>query len=348
MRIAFITVGDEKRLTGGYLYNARIQAGLCKEGIEVVEITPGGAAVTEQLEASKTLDAHLNPEDFDVLVVDALARVLVSDWLDSWRERTPVVAMVHELPSVAGAADPRPEEPLLNSDRLVVVSENGKEILEGRGVSTDRISVVPPGFDRLQDAGGGAANKPGENETRVLCVAQWIERKGILELVRAWNRKQRPQATLQLIGENDIDPAYSAAVWKEIWVFPENRISVGGPLDDAALSAAYSRADLFALPSKYEGYGMVYAEAMAYGLPIVACDVGPVPHLTGGAASLVPPGDLGALSETLDLLFEDPDLRSRMSQAATRRAGDLPRWSDTVENFRRVLHGAVASRERTA
>jgi glycosyltransferase involved in cell wall biosynthesis len=92
------------------------------------------------------------------------------------------------------------------------------------------------------------------------------------------------------------------------------------------------------LPSRYEGYGIVYAEALAYGLPIVACDVGPVPEVVGEeTALLVPPDDVEALSEALDRLLGDPALRRRMSEAAYCRVEGLPRWEDTTAGFLRVL-----------
>jgi glycosyltransferase involved in cell wall biosynthesis len=99
------------------------------------------------------------------------------------------------------------------------------------------------------------------------------------------------------------------------------------------------------LPSRYEGYGIVYAEALAHGLPVIACDVGPVPELVGGeAALLVPPGDIEALSGILDLLLGDPALRGRMSAAARRRAEHLPRWDDAVVGLWRALREVHALR----
>jgi glycosyltransferase involved in cell wall biosynthesis len=113
---------------------------------------------------------------------------------------------------------------------------------------------------------------------------------------------------------------------------------VRGPVHDATLGAAYAAADLFVLPSRYEGYGIVYAEALAHGLPIIACDVGPVPELVGEeAALLVPPDDIQALSGALDKLLGEPTMRSRMSEAAYCRAEGLPRWEDTTSGFLRVL-----------
>jgi glycosyltransferase involved in cell wall biosynthesis len=143
---------------------------------------------------------------------------------------------------------------------------------------------------------------------------------------------------LDLIGETDADPAYATSVHAAIASVSGSSISVRGPVDDATLGAAYAAADLFVLPSRYEGYGIVYAEALAHGLPIIACDVGPVPELVGEeAALLVPPDDIQALSGALDKLLGEPTMRSRMSEAAYGRAEGLPRWEDTTSGFLRVL-----------
>jgi glycosyltransferase involved in cell wall biosynthesis len=116
-----------------------------------------------------------------------------------------------------------------------------------------------------------------------------------------------------------------------------------GQVDDASLGAAYEAADLFVLPSRYEGYGMAYAEALSFGLPVLACGVGPVPDLVGReAALLVPPDDAGALAEALDLLLGDQRLRYRMSAAARRRGAALPRWEETVSGLYEALREAVS------
>jgi glycosyltransferase involved in cell wall biosynthesis len=349
MRVAFITVGDTGRLTGGYLYNARVLTALRERGVGVEEIVPCGASPEEQEMAAPELGLDLNSRRFDVIVVDALARIVCAPWLDLWREERPVVAMVHELPSVAAsvAAFAREsEEPLLRADCLVVVSGHGRSILQERGVPAARIRVVPPGLDRLAPDSGSSAPVP-DGTVRALCVAQWVPRKGILDLVRGWTLRERPGASLELVGETDADPAYAASVRAAIADAPNASIIVRGPVDDAALGAAYLAADLFVLPSRYEGYGIVYAEALACGLPVIACNVGPVPELVGEeAALLVEPRDVEALSGALDLLLQDAALRERMSAAARRRAKSLPRWEDTAAGFLRVLEEVVAERAR--
>ena len=355
MRVAFLTVGDTTRMTGGYLYNACVLAGLREGGVEVEELVAGGTSPQEQLASAPRVGSMLNPTSFDAIVVDAIASIAVASHLDRWRASRPVVALVHELPSVAGEPETGEtdaqrdyEEPLLRADRLVAVSGHGRGLLEARGVPPERVSVVPPGFDRLAPAEETQTVRSA-GPVRALCVAQWIPRKGIHTLIEAWNRRSRPGAVLELVGETDATTAYAASVREAIAAASDASILVSGPVDDAALHAAYAAADLFVLPSRYEGYGMVFAEALSFGLPVVACEVGPVPDLVGPEAALmVPPDDAPALAAALDLLLGDPGLRDRMSATALRCATQLPRWRDTVIGFDEALHSVDSRRVRPA
>jgi glycosyltransferase involved in cell wall biosynthesis len=352
LRVAFITVGDPGRKTGGYLYNGRVISGLRKRGFEIEEVVAGGASSDEQRTAAPKFGSTFDPSRFDAIVVDALARVVIAPHLDSWMASRPVVALVHELPGVAGggygpgtvARERDYEEPLLHADRLVAVSDHGRKVLLGRGASPGRIHVVPPGFDGVPV--GVGAHVQSDGPVRVICVGQWIERKGILTLVEAWALRDRKGSVLELVGETDADPDYALLVRDAIEAAPRGSIVVSGCVDDASLGASYAAADLFVLPSRYEGYGIVYAEALARGLPIIACDVGPVPELVGQeAAALVQPGDREALSAALDLLLGDPTLRANMSAAASRRASHLPHWEHTVAGFEQVLRTAAETRK---
>ncbi len=353
MRVAFITVGDTGRKTGGYLYDGRVISGLRQRGLVIEEVVAGGASPDEQRKASPRLGSTFDPSRFDTIVVDALARIAVAPHLDRWQTFRPVVALVHELPSVAGggsgpetvARERDHEEPLLRMNRLVAVSDHGRNVLLDRGVSPGRIHVVPPGFDRVPVGDGTPARREGP--VRALCVAQWIPRKGILTLVEAWTLHERRGAVLELIGETNADPDYTARVRAAIDAAPRASIVESGCVDEASLGASYAKADLFVLPSRYEGYGIVYAEALAFGLPIIACDAGPVPELVGREAGvLIRPNDRDDLSSALDLLLRDSELRTKMSDAANRRASHLPCWEDTVAGFEDVLR-TVAGARRT-
>ncbi len=345
-------MGDTDRKTGGYLYNGHVISGLRLRGLEIEEVVAGGASPDEQRKAAPRLGSTFDHSRFDTIVVDALARIAVAPHLDRWQAFRPVVALVHELPSVAGggpgsetvARERDYEEPLLRADRLVAVSDHGGNVLSGRGVSPGFIHVVPPGFDRVLAGDGSPVRRGGP--VRALCVAQWIPRKGILTLVEAWTLHERKGAVLELIGETNADPEYEMRVRAGIETAPCGSIVVSGCVDDATLGVAYASADVFALPSRYEGYGIVYAEALAFGLPVIACDAGPVPDLVGReAAVLIRPDDRDDLSAALDLLLGNPALRAKMSDAAGRRSSRLPRWEETVAGFEAVLRTAVESRK---
>lgn len=349
MRVAFVTVGDTSRRTGGYLYHARLFAGLRQRGVDVREyVASPDASPAGQRQADPRLAAwNAGIVAADVVVVDALARIACAGWVDGWRAARPLVTLVHELPSVAGtgadASDDRAAEArLLRADVLIAVSGHGRSILIERGVDARRIVVASPGSDRL---GGDPAPPDRRDRKRAVCVAQWIPRKGIDTLVEAWNRLENTDASLELIGETDADPAYATAV-RSMIAAGRGDVIVSGVVDDERLEHAYATAGVFVLPSRYEGYGMVYAEALLHGLPVVACTVGPVPEVVGSEAGLlVPPDDPAALAAALAALFGDGKMWELMAQAAVRRGRELPTWDETVSAVYVALATAMSRRQ---
>ncbi len=341
MRAAFITVGDPSRLTGGYLYHAEVFARISRLGISMVQIVASGANPQVQREAAHGFCRQFDPRPFDIIVVDALAATVCAPGLDRWRAQRPVVAMVHELPSVASNADAASsaEAPLLRADVLIAVSAHGQAVLIERGVPAERIIIARPGANRLRLS--PRTTTPPSGPVMVLAVAQWIPRKGILTLVEAWTQLDQRNARLMLIGETDADPAYAAQVRAVIRTTPHANIEARGPVSDAKLVDMYHRTDIFALPTRYEGYGMVFAEAMIAGIPVIAGAVGPVPGIVGNGGILVPPDDVPALVQALDTMIGNPYQRQAYAVAARQRAANLPTWEVTTTAFTEALTRAV-------
>ena len=116
------------------------------------------------------------------------------------------------------------------------------------------------------------------------------------------------------------------------------RVRVHGRVPDDALARLYAESDALLLPSTHEGYGMVLAEAVAAGLPIIASRVGAVPEVVraGLEAELVPPGDAGGMARAI-IRLADPQERQRRAAHARERAASLPRWSASITAFDALL-----------
>jgi glycosyltransferase involved in cell wall biosynthesis len=124
-------------------------------------------------------------------------------------------------------------------------------------------------------------------------------------------------------------------------------------LDATALAVLYDRADLFVLPTLYEGYGMAVAEALARGLPVISTATGAIDDLVsdtvhdGGQGSpagiVLQPGDVDALAEALSRVLGDDRLLAKLAEGARRVRDRLPRWEDAVAKMADVLDRAAGA-----
>ena len=189
-----------------------------------------------------------------------------------------------------------------------------RELVDNGHLPVERIRVVEPGCD-IPDA----APATGEDLRRgcriaLLNVANWWPNKGVLQLLDAVATLPRDRVMLHLVGREDVDPGYGRRIHARLRA-PDlaGRVVVHGPLAPAQVGALYAGVDAFLSASAGETYGMVFGEALAAGLPIVAWRAGSLPDLVedGREGCLVPRGDVDGLGRALERLSTDDAWRVR-------------------------------------
>jgi glycosyltransferase involved in cell wall biosynthesis len=229
------------------------------------------------------------------------------------------------------------------SDAAIAVSRTLGSELRAAGIPASRIAVIPPGTSRVTKA---RARRLGGLRTgravRVLCVANWTRAKGIHTLIAAARRV--PEVSLDLVGAHP-DARYARRMLAQIaHADLAGRIRVRGALTGARLERLHEAADIFVLPSTLESYGMAVGEALARGLPVIACDIAATREVTRGAAVLVPPGRVRPLTTSLRTIATDARRRDILSARASQRAKTLPSWERTERELARAVLRAVSAR----
>lgn len=341
--VVFAVPGDIGAPTGGYAYARHVLARLPGLGLGVRHLAlPAGypAPTADDLAATAAAFAHV-PRSA-VLLIDGLAYGAMPAALIA-AIRQPVVALVHHplayetgvKPDRAKALAASETAALAHARRTIATSPLTARLLAAEfGVPADTIIVAEPGTDRKPRARG--TGRP----LRMLAVGAISPRKGYEVLIEALKPLADGDWQLTIAGATDRNPAAAAALQSAIRKAGLiDRVRLAGTVSDATLDELYDSADLFVMPSLFEGYGMVLAEAMARGLPIVCTTGGAAAETVPDAAALkVPPGSAAGLSAALGTALDDSDLRHRLAEASWVAGLSLPQWDDTARSVAAVLN----------
>jgi glycosyltransferase involved in cell wall biosynthesis len=227
------------------------------------------------------------------------------------------------------------------ADRVVVPSHYSAAIAAALyGVPSARLAVVPEPIDLAEWGRRFAAVAPAVTPAprRVLSVARLYPRKRMQDLLEAAAllRARMPGVEVHVIGDGPEMPALRAL---HAHLQLGETVRLLGHVGRDALALEYLRARCFCLPTVQEGFGLVFAEAMAAGLPVVACRAAAVPEIVrdGETGLLVEPRTPAALAAALERVLEDDAMRKDMAMAGRTRVEEL----DLVPVARRFLE-AVA------
>ncbi|MFC7042341.1 glycosyltransferase family 4 protein [Halonotius sp. GCM10025705] len=348
MKIGLVVYGELDTQSGGFHYDRQLIAELRAAGdtVDVIEL-PWRSYPRGLLDnVSRRLRRRLTG-DYDVLLQDELAHPSLV-WTNQ-RLSTPIVSIVHHL----RASENRRLRPLYRAverrylrsvDGVVCNSSVTRDVVTDLGVDADRTAVAPPAGDRFDPAitADRIAERAREEPLRVLFVGNITPRKGVDTLIDGL-AAANGDAELTVVG-TPVDEGYVSGCHDRVADHGlSERVTFTGGIDDDALAAAFREHHLLAVPSQYEGYGIVYLEGMGFGLPAVASRAGGATDIVtdGENGFLVDPGDVAAVADAITTLAAARERLVAMGQAARKRYESQPDWTETASRVRKLLKSII-------
>jgi glycosyltransferase involved in cell wall biosynthesis len=331
--------------TGGNIYDWRVCAGLAEAGWNVRVTTVAAAWPIPDSGARADLARIVSAiPDGEIALIDGLIASPTAAQLLPHTGRIRITVLLHmplttALDTHHDARAKRSERAVLRAAAGVVVTSGWtrQQVLTRYAIPAGRVHVAWPGVDRVATTG-----RPVRG--RLMCVGVLGRHKGQDLLIEALADLADLDWHCVLAGPLDRDPDFVEQLQIRIMRLGYgHRVRLAGVLTGAALSHAYTTADLLVAPSRSETYGMCVTEALAHGLPVVAAAVGGLPEALGTTADgtrpgqLVCPGDPAALAAALRGWLSDDRHRHRLRAAARQRRSTLRGWEQTTQAIANAL-----------
>jgi glycosyltransferase involved in cell wall biosynthesis len=346
LKIGLVIYGSLDTLTGGYLYDRKVVEYLRSRGDDVrIFSLPWrnyAGHLTDNL--SSKLFTSLCKSDVDVLLQDELNHPSLF-WINRrirCRHKYPIVSIVHHLrcnesrPGWQNALYRLVERHYLRTvDGFIFNSETTRSTVEALIGPSRPHAVAFPGRDEAlgplkeNDVTQRAAE---HGPLRILFVGSLIPRKELHTLIAALASLPKENWRLDVVGSLSTDPSYAAKIQKLVATYGlKNQITLLGSMTRQDLAERYAHSHVLAVPSSYEGFGIVYIEGMGFGLPAIASTAGAAHEIIthGADGFLVDSGDVTVIAGSIDELHRDREKLTQMSLSALKRHGRHATWAES-------------------
>jgi len=340
MRIAFLVRDDLKSISGGNIFNSRLIDHLRFEGdqVEVVKVPRGPF--------SPALYRKLSVAEYDLVLEDEMAfnSLGLLNRLLKKKKTISIVAVVHILFSVDDPAFREAEKGFLRSvDGMIFNSQDTKDhverLLKGKSLSV----LTYPGWDRFRQKGdidNIRHKNVADGPLKIIFLGNLLKRKGFHYLLKALAKLPPGSWRLEAAGRVDLEKKYAAEVKRSIKMLGlERSVTLLGPLAGEAVAEIIQNHHLLVMPSLYEPFGIVYLEAMSFGLPVIASIRGGAREIIGSGQEgfLVVPDKIDALAEKIAFFLNNRGKITEMGMNAWKRSREFPRWSSSMKRARDFL-----------
>ncbi|MDJ0753250.1 MAG: glycosyltransferase family 4 protein [Ardenticatenaceae bacterium] len=357
MHLGLVIYGSLDTVSGGYLYDRQLVNFLRTAGHEVEIISIPWRNYPRHLSDNFSRDflEALAAKPFDLLLQDELNHPSLF-WLNTQLKKRvsyPIVAIVHHLrssefhPGGVKWAYRMIEKRYLNTvDGFIYNSKTTRDAVESViGQRTPHLVAFPAGnrFDPVRCALQSLRHS-NLKKLNIVFVGNLIPRKGLHTLLQAAAHLPFQAWQVDVVGDLNVDPFYALDMMKFVEdKHLEEHIHFWGRLDDEALAHRLTMNDVLVVPSQYEGFGIVYLEAMGFGLAAIGTTGGAAGEIieNGRTGFLIRPGDIVALARHLTELHKNRPLLSQMSAAAMERFANHPTWEDSCAQIERFLRKLV-------
>ncbi|MCP5096372.1 MAG: glycosyltransferase family 4 protein [Chloroflexi bacterium] len=332
------------------MYDRKLVAYLQQQGVTVDLISMPWSSYGRHLlhNLSTAYTQQLN-RPYDIIIQDELNHPSLF-WLNRRLRRKlhpPIISIVHHLrcqEQWSGVKRPfyrHIERLYLNSvDGFIFNSHTTKETVAALRPTLPRHIIAYPAGDRFQPhiSPETVTERANNEQLRLLFVGNLIARKGLHTLIDALTPLHCQDWQLDVVGNTAVSPHYTQQIRQQIKTAGlTSKITLHGTLPDAQLRALYKTNHLLVVPSQYEGFGIVYLEAMGFGLPAIATTSGAAHELItdGENGFLVDVGETAVLTQRIHQLMKNRDQLTRMSHHALTRFNTHLTWQQSME---RIYH----------
>ncbi len=353
MRIGLIIYGSIDTRSGGYLYDRKLVAYLRAQGDEVNIISLPWQGYLRHLAHNfdQSLKKRLEGLPVDFLLQDELNHpsLFLFNQLIRTRRRYPILSIVHHLrsneeyPGFVRLGYRLVERAYLKGvDGFIFNSNTTRRSVESLLGRPAAGVVAYPAGDRFptRDITESILLRTQKNEPlQLLFVGNLIRRKGLHVLIAALELVKEAPWNLEVVGRV-VDPAYEAEISYQIQrAGLSGRVNFLGELDDVEMPELFLKSHVLVAPSYYEGFGIVYLEGMAFGLPAIASSAGGAVEIVedGVDGYLIDPGNVKRLASLIQKLCEDWEGLRQMSLQAFLRFRQFPSWDESAAKVRQFL-----------
>jgi glycosyltransferase involved in cell wall biosynthesis len=237
---------------------------------------------------------------------------------------------------------------VLKPNGVIALSKNTQEDIVSLGIERSKVRVIYGGGNVVAESQIQYArrdemqNRLGIRGKYILCVGAIQPRKNIPFLLKAfaqWKASKPVSHQLVIAGPKENAAPDVLELIQSLGL--EKDVLVTGYVADWELPLLYKGADIFVLPSRYEGFTLVTIEAMAYGTPVIASDTSSISEGTADAAVLVPLDDVETLHASLDRISSDTVFRSQLIAKGLERSA-LFTWDECAKQTLDVYQEIVS------